>query len=102
MKGWQNSIRHNLTLGKKKLFTKIDRDGKRSFWSLNPGVELSVSKKTTEKTKKASSKNTNKPQVPKLVSSSEIQIPNQASIQLPGTNQFLFTLKTTEFPCESK
>ena len=62
MKGWQNSIRHNLTLGKNKLFTKIDRDGKRSFWSLNPGVELSVSKKTTEKTKKASSKNTNKPQ----------------------------------------
>ena len=62
-KEWKNAIRHNLSLGKK-LFTKVPREGKVSFWLLNPGVELSASKKTAGKTKKSTGKNANNSPVP--------------------------------------
>ena len=65
-KEWKNAIRHNLSLGKK-LFTKVPREVKGSFWLLNPGVELSDSKKTAAKTKKPNVKNPNNPTVPKPI-----------------------------------
>ena len=65
MKTWQNGIRHNLSLGQKKYFTKVERDGQGSLWSLKPEVDLNSTKKNAGKTKKPNGKKPNNlPAVP--------------------------------------
>ena len=59
MKTWQNAIRHNLSLGQKKYFTKVERDGQGCLWLLKPEVDLNSTKKNAGKAKKPNDKKPN-------------------------------------------